>query len=360
MNIRIDKIRLLATALLLMPITIRAQHLAVSNNTIACGQVAYKSPVTAEFEVSNKGGSTIKISKVKTSCGCINVTYPQGDIVAGETFAVKATFDAMTMGHFDKLIGLYAAGNDKPIELHMKGVVVSEIVDYNVDYPFTLGQLMSERNDIEFDDINRGETPQQQFHSRNNTSQTLMPQIMHLPKYIKADIAPAKLAPGHDGTVTLTLDSRLLPELGLNQTSVFLGSFPGDKVGQDKEITLSAVLLPNFEKLTARQLATAPHIELSDTKIDIPPFGNKKKQRAVIIIKNVGKSVLEIKSLRMFTSALQVSLGKARIEPGKEAKLKVTVLADMLKSARSKPRVLMITNDPDNAKVTINVNVRQQ
>ena len=62
----------------------------------------------------------------------------------------------------------------------------------------------------------------------------------------------------------------------------------------------------------------------------------------------------------MFTSALQVSLGKARIVPGKEAKLKVTVLADMLKSARSKPRVVMITNDPDNAKVTINVNVRQQ
>ena len=40
-----------------------------------------------------------------------------------------------------------------------------------------------------------------------------------------------------------------------------------------------------------------------------------------------------------------------------EAKLKITVLAEKLKTIRSKPRVLMITNDPDNPKVTINVNV---
>jgi len=35
----------------------------------------------------------------------------------------------------------------------------------------------------------------------------------------------------------------------------------------------------------------------------------------------------------------------------------VTAYADGLRKARSKPRVLMITNDPENAKVVINVNV---
>lgn len=352
-----NKIKTLTIALLLAPLSLHAQHVTVGNSTVDCGQVAYKSPVTADFELSNKSDKKIRIKDVRTSCGCTKVEYPQGDIVAGETFAVRVTYDAMTMGHFAKRIGLYTSDGDKPVELQIKGIVVNEVSDFKVDYPFTLGQLLSERNDIEFDDVNKGETPQQEFHIRNNTSQALKPQVMHLPKYIKASVKPETLAPGHDGTVVLTLDSRLLPELGLNQTSVFLGAFPGDKVGQDKEITLSAVLLPNFEKLTARQLAVAPHIELSDTKIDLPPFGDKKKQRATVIITNVGKSPLEIKSLRMFTSALQVSLSRARIEPGKTAKLKVTVDAGLLKSARNKPRVLMITNDPNNAKVTIDVNV---
>ena len=90
----------------------------------------------------------------------------------------------------------------------------------------------------------------------------------------------------------------------------------------------------------------------------MPPFGKKKKQRAVIRLRNVGKSVLDIRNLRMFTSALQVSLNTTHLAPGAEAKLKITVDAAKLKEARNKPRVLMITNDPDNAKVTININVQ--
>ena len=183
---------------------------------------------------------------------------------------------------------------------------------------------------------------------------------MHLPNYLKADVAPTKVKPGHSGVITLTLDSRSLPEMGLNQTSVFLGGFPGDKVSADKEITISAVLLPNFEKLSAHQLAIAPKIELSEMEVNLPPFGKKKKQRAVIRLRNVGKSVLDIRSLRMFTSALQVSLNTTHLAPGAEAKLKITVDAAKLKEARNKPRVLMITNDPDNAKVTININVHDK
>ena len=93
-------------------------------------------------------------------------------------------------------------------------------------------------------------------------------------------------------------------------------------------------------------------------EVNLPPFGKKKKQRAVIRLRNVGKSVLDIRNLRMFTSALQVSLNTTHLAPGTEAKLKITVDAAKLKEARNKPRVLMITNDPDNAKVTININVQ--
>ena len=123
---------------------------------------------------------------------------------------------------------------------------------------------------------------------------------------------------------------------------------------------MSAVLLPNFEKLSAHQLAIAPRIELSAVDVTLPPFGSKKKQRTVIRIRNVGKSALDIRNLRMFTSALQMSLNKTRLEPGAEAKLKITVDAEKLKAARTKPRVLMITNDPNNAKVTIHINVQDK
>ena len=71
------------------------------------------------------------------------------------------------------------------------------------------------------------------------------------------------------------------------------------------------------------------------------------------------ESVLEIRSMQMFTMGLQVSLKKSKIQPGETVKLKVTAVASEQKKSRSKnPRVLMITNDPDNAKVVVKVKVK--
>lgn len=353
-------IKILLASLMFVPAALWAQNLKVANTTIDCGQVAYQSPTTADFEITNKSGKSVVIKNVKKSCGCTEVEYPTDPIVDGETFAVKVTYDGMTMGHFNKFVALYTDGDDEPLELRMKGVVVDEVVDFAGSFPFMLGTIAADLNDIEFDDVNRGDTPRQKIQIHNTTDKPIVPQVMHLPKFLSAEVAPTKLLPGRSGVVTLTLNSKLLPDMGLNQTSVFLGAFPGDKVGSEKEITVSAVLLPNFEKLSAYQLARAAKIELSDTEVNLPAFGTKKKLKATIVIKNVGRSTLDIRNLRMFTSALQVSLNKSHIEPGADAKLKITVLADKLKTARSKPRVLMITNDPDNAKVTIDVNVARQ
>ena len=52
-----------------------------------------------------------------------------------------------------------------------------------------------------------------------------------------------------------------------------------------------------------------------------------------------------------------MKLNKTKLQSGEQAKLKITVDAKEIKKARSKPRVLMITNDPKRAKVIINVNV---
>ena len=84
----------------------------------------------------------------------------------------------------------------------------------------------------------------------------------------------------------------------------------------------------------------------------------KNKLKGELVIRNDGGSKLEIKSLQMFTVGLQVSLNRQSLEPGETARLKVTADSKLLKTARSKPRILMITNDPDMPKVIINVTLK--
>jgi hypothetical protein len=77
----------------------------------------------------------------------------------------------------------------------------------------------------------------------------------------------------------------------------------------------------------------------------------------LFILKNVGKSNLEITDLQVFNSALGVQLKKRVIKPGASTKMKITVYGKYLKQVKSAPRVLMITNDPNCPKIILNVNV---
>ena len=83
----------------------------------------------------------------------------------------------------------------------------------------------------------------------------------------------------------------------------------------------------------------------------------KEKKSQTVIIKNTGKRDLEITDLQVFNSALGVHLKKHVLKPGASTKLKITVVGKNLKRVKGTPRVLMITNDPNCAKVIIKVNV---
>ena len=332
-----------------------AQRMEVASPSIDCGQVQYRNPVSADFEIRNKGNRPLRIDEVRVSCGCTTVDYPKTEIAADGKFSLHVTYDALQMGSFDKLVAVYANGEMNPLVLHLKGRVVQHIVDFSGSYPFKLGSLLADKTDLEYDDVNRGELPQQKIHIRNTTSGVVQPVVMHLPNYLRADVSPSKIAPGHSGVVTITLDSRLLKDLGLTQTSVYLGQYPGDKVSHEKEISISAVLLPKFDQISASASSAVPRLTLSTTELNLGPFGSKKKLKGEVIIRNDGQATLDIKSLQMFTAGLQVSLNKTKLAPGEEAKMKVTAEQRQLRNLRTKPRILMITNDPQSPKVVVHI-----
>ncbi len=349
--------KILALSLLAMTtLNVMAQKLIVEKESINVGQVRYRSPITVEFKLTNKGGRPVQIEQVRTSCGCTTVVDDHHIIAGGKEYTLKATYDAATLGHFQKEIGLYTSNRKQPLMLKIRGVVVEELKGYVGDFPYDLGDLKTDKNEIEFDDINRGERPSVKVHIYNNSDRTAEPQVMHLPNYLSAELSPSKIAPRHQGELLLTLDSRKLRDFGLSQTSVYLGFAPGDKVAANIELPVSAVLLPAFQNMTSDQLKLAPRLHLSAKELNLGTFGDRKKLRGTIELTNGGRTTLEIRNLQMFTTGLEVSLNKTKLEPGETAKLKIAGTREILKKQR--PRVLMITNDPEQPKVVININAK--
>lgn len=345
---------LLLSALMLQS---SAQRVTAEQDIIDLGQVLFRNPAVAEFILKNKGSDRLTIQKVRTSCGCTSVSFPHEEIAGGQQFKVSAVYDAQTMGHFQKQIGIYTNASSKPIVLTLRGVVVDEVVDYSGDYPYEVGSLRTDCKTIEFDDVSSGDRPLKKIHIMNASDRTVQPVMMHLPNYLSAQISPSKLAPGKSGVATIMLESEHLRDFGLTQTTIYLGEKPGDKVSQEKSLEVSAILLPSNFDTEMEGSGVGPKIHLSTTNLMLSQPANKNKRKAEILIENIGNAPLEISRLQMFTVGLQVSLSGKVVQPGKSVKLKVSGDIRELKALQTKPRVLMITNDVEQPKVIINIGV---
>ena len=126
--------------MLLGTTTLQAQRISSTQEVMRVGQVLYNHPVKASFSLKNKGLRTLKISEVRTSCGCTTVNYPTS-VGMGKEFKIEAVYDAKTLGHFHKQLAVYSNAGKGPLLLTLQGVVVRELKDYTGDYPYTLGEL---------------------------------------------------------------------------------------------------------------------------------------------------------------------------------------------------------------------------
>lgn len=329
-----------------------AQKLTIDKTTIDVGKTGFQVPVTATFEMRNKSSKQMVISRLETDCGCTTIDGPK-TIGPGERFTISMTYDARMLGHFTKQATLYSNASPEPVYLKMKGVVLTDVVDYSKRYPYDMGGMLASINNIEFDDVKKGEHREVEINLMNNTEQDMTPNMLHLPSYLHALAMPEKLEPNRSGKIILTLNSEEVQQYGLTQVSIYLAKKLGEKISSDTEIPVSIVLLPDMTAFEGQNIELAPQLQLSAQALNL----DAHHKNGTIILSNTGKSVLKVTSLQMFTGGVQVKLPKSELQPGESTKLRVNIIPNQIRKARSKPRILMITNDPQHAKEVITINV---
>ncbi len=331
-------------------------RLSSNKETHNFGQIEWKRPVTVEYTITNTGNKPLVMSNVTTSCACSVAEWTKTPIAPGSKGSVKVTFDGKALGRFDKSVGIYSNAQPGLAYLRFTGEVVQEVKDFSNTHTTMIGQIGTDLTEFDFPDVHRGEEPSITFSVVNLSDRPYEPVLMHLPPYLKMERNPDVLLKGKKGTIKLTLDSRQLNDYGLTQTSVYLARFSGDKVSEENEIPVSVVLLPNFSGMTERELANAPVIRLSETDIDFSAqLAKKNKASQDIVVTNAGKAPLQISKLQVFNSVVGVDLKKTLVLPGESTRLRVTIHKKEVGNKKRQLRILMITNDPQQAKVTINI-----
>jgi hypothetical protein len=323
------------------------------------GRIEWQKPVTVDFVITNTGNKPLVLSNVTVSCACAGANWTKKPIAPGDKGFVSATFDAKALGYFYKSIGIYSNAAPHLFYLHFAGEVVRKVTDNLTNYDLkSIGEIMIDNTEINFFDVHKGERPTMQLVVVNQSPAPYEPVLMHLPPYLQMTKEPDVLQTGEKGAITLTLDTDRLTDLGLTQTSVYLSRFAGDKVGEENEIPVSVILLPDFSDLSETERRNAPIIHLSQTEVDLSDQ-LKKKHKATydITVGNTGKSTLRINKLQVFNPAVSVGLRKPTLAPGEQTDLRITLDKKNLKK-KKQLRILLISNDPVHPKTIIQLKAK--
>jgi hypothetical protein len=343
---------ILAACFAVVMTTAAQPRLHADHESYSFGQIQWKNPVTVQYTLTNSGNEPLIVQHVEPSCACSVAQWTRTPIGGGEQGTITVEFDARALGHFDKSVAVYTNAQDKPLYLHFTGEVVTEVKDFSRTYPYLMGQVRLDKDELEFPDSYRGEQPTLRIGIANLSEKEYEPVLMHLPSYLSMKAEPAVLKQGERGVVTLTLHTDKLKELGWTESSVYLSRYMGDKVSDDNEIPFSVVLLP---KQGDANRADAPALHLSATEIDLSTLSTKKsKVKCDIQLSNTGRSALHIGKLQVFNSAVGLRLKKSELKPGESTRLRITIDKEKIKKKR-RLRILLITNDPKQPKTIIHI-----
>ncbi len=335
-----------------------AQQVRFDNIRHEFGSVIWHTPCQVSFKIYNDGTAPLTLTDVETDCGCTVAQWSREPIAPGAAGVITATFDAELLGHFEKQVLVFTDAAEEPYTLTLSGDVVRERKGEAENFPYHIGDIYLDTDNVEFDNVRKGDMPVKVINVFNAGRLSLEPELMHLPKYLTATADPQVIRPGRTGRLYLTLNSELLRSYGLTQTNVYVSRFPGDRVNRNNEVFVSITLLPEQTYNTESQLAIAPRATLDSLSIDMGRIGNKKKLSREVTLTNTGRSPLKVTALQVYNPGLGVSLNKRTLEPGESAKIKIKVSrdADHFKGRR---RVLLITNDPVNPKIIIDITVKK-
>lgn len=324
------------------------------------GVLLWKRYFSTTFTVTNLGSSPLRVTRIEPDCECSVVEHPTQPIAPGQSALIRVTYNARQLGTFNRAIGIIT--NEPADSLHyvwLTGLVSTRLPVDTSRYVNRIGNIRLDSEVLEFDDVSPTEKQQRVINLYNAGDVTLTPGLMHLPRYLTAVTIPQRLRPGENGQIIVTLDGSELKQKGLTQTSVYLSQQPGDRISTDSEISVSAILLPDFEEQPEAIAANPPVLELDTTVLCLERPQDGRKVKGKIEIRNVGRSPLKIQSLQVTHPCIEAEIARTTLRPGQRTHLKVTIDGRFLRRTKSRRRILLTTNDAAHAKVFIDVKLVQ-
>lgn len=170
-------------------------------------------PKTYRFTCTNVSGKTVRLTRVRTTCGCALADVQTGDILPDEKRDIMLTYHPYNHpGTVDADAFVYLSLSDKnPVaRLSLKGNVLPGADEWG-RYPYAMGQLRLKQNRMEFREIISGRRSSERILCGNSGERALRLSASGVPEFANFRTEPEVINPGEEADIVITIDASLIP-----------------------------------------------------------------------------------------------------------------------------------------------------
>lgn len=314
--------------------------------------------VTTVFTFKNEGMSPLVLSNVRASCGCTTPKWTREPIEPGQIGEITVTYNPNGRpGRFQKTVTVTSNANEPTTKLYIKGEVIPKQAKPVDQYPVKMGELSLKKNTLTFGDMVKGSNKQLKIEYTNQTDQTISVDLLlrESDSYLKPNVTLSTVAPGEAGELQIALITDECPLYGPINATVYVMVNGKRDMSDTYKVSLTANIKEDFSKLTVEQLQQAPIVEVVRT-IDLGTIAKGKKATSKLVITNVGVNPLNIRRVVANDTYIKFVAPKSAIKGGRKADLKLEIDTNSLEPAKYSRTLTLITNDPKNPVINIQIN----
>lgn len=203
-------------------------------------------PLYHELEFRNVSGREVKIEKIASTCGCIDVDYSKGVVPAGGSGLLKFRFNPKGQaGTIDKRIFVYTNLSDsKPATcVVVKGNVVG--ADEWDFLPYKVGVLRMKSNKVCFDNVLPSQKRSMRIMCANVGLEPLTLRAEIIPQYATFEAEPKVLEPGFEGDIIISVYGNKLPSFAdEHKFNIVIGGVKGSPLARTIEVIIKNISVP--------------------------------------------------------------------------------------------------------------------
>ena len=280
--------------------------------------------VSCSFKFTNISKKPVVVHNVVSSCGCTVPKWTRQPVKPGETGTIDVTFKNDQGAYpFSKSITAYISGINRPVILHIKGVVYAKKLTLKEMYTHTIGGVLGTRETtLALGNMYQGKSRSDATSIANLSGKPVKVQIVTEDEALSVAVVPNPIPAGSKASLAYTVNTMKGEKKWGNSEYTFGFILDGNKA--EEKMKVVTTIADNFDGYTQAQKERGPVPAFEQGYWELGEIVKGEVFEHTITVKNTGKSQLVIYKIDSDDGrAAVLTDAPLKIAAGKSAKIKI-------------------------------------